>query len=154
LPKTHITLGVVEQLTPFHSHVFVLADKWITGHKAEAFDSLRELLSRQSGMPIIAMMQTMISKWIQIKLLGEKFNQEAKHGPGMNKRELPVPELAKKVSAVTKAHPMVVENDIKRIAKESSSSLIKKKVELTRLEHLVKTGQLPEGHALELMLAL
>jgi len=27
LPKTHITLEAVQELTPFHSHVFVLADK-------------------------------------------------------------------------------------------------------------------------------
>jgi DNA polymerase-3 subunit delta len=153
LPKTHITLAVVQELTPFHSHVFTLADKWITGRTAEAYDSLRELLSRQSGMPIIAMLQTMLSKWLLMKALCEKYNLEAPHGAG-GKRQLPMSELVKRISAQVKSHPMVVESDLKRIAKEDGASLIRKKVELTRLEHLVKTGQLPEGHALELLLAI
>ncbi len=152
LPKTHITLDAVQELTPFHSHVFVLADKWISGKTSEAYDSLRELLSRQSGMPIIAMLQTMISKWVYMKVLCEKYNQELPHAPG-GKRELPLSELVKRVSAQVKSHPMVVESDLKRISKETSASLIRKKVELTRMEHLVKTGQLPESHALELLIA-
>ncbi|HEY9757714.1 MAG TPA: DNA polymerase III subunit delta [Oculatellaceae cyanobacterium] len=152
LPKTHITLDIVQTLTPFHSHVFVLADKWISGRTTEAYDSLRELLSRQSGMPIIAMLQTMLSKWVHMKMLCEKYNLEAPHGTA-GKRELPMSELVKRVSAQVKSHPVVVENDLKRISKETSASLIRKKVELTRMEHLVKTGQLPEGHALELLIA-
>ena len=152
LPKTHITLEAVQELTPFHSHVFVLADKWISGKTSEAYDSLRELLSRQSGMPIIAMLQTMLSKWVYMKMLCEKYNQETPHAPG-GKRELPLSELVKLVSVQVKSHPMVVESDLKRISKETSASLIRKKVELTRMEHLVKTGQLPESHALELLIA-
>jgi DNA polymerase-3 subunit delta len=152
LPKTHITLEAVQELTPFHSHVFVLADKWISGKTSEAYDSLRELLSRQSGMPIIAMLQTMLSKWVYMKMLCEKYNQETPHAPG-GKRELPLSELVKRVSVQVKSHPMVVESDLKRISKETSASLIRKKVELTRMEHLVKTGQLPESHALELLIA-
>ncbi len=152
LPKTHITLETVQVLTPFHSHVLVLADKWISGKTSEAYDSLRELLSRQSGMPIIAMLQTMLSKWVYMKVLCDKYNQEIPHAPG-GKRELPFPELVKRVSAQVKSHPFVVESDLKRISKETSASLIRKKVELTRMEHLVKTGQLPESHALELLIA-
>ncbi|MFX4393011.1 hypothetical protein ABTA65_20285, partial [Acinetobacter baumannii] len=82
-------LNIVQELTPFHSHVFVLADKWISGRTTEAYDSLRELLSRQSGMPIIAMLQTMLSKWVHMKVLCEKYNLEAPHGTG-SKRELPI----------------------------------------------------------------
>jgi hypothetical protein len=103
-------------------------------------------------MPIIAMLQTMLSKWVHMKALCEKYNMEAPHGTG-GKRELPLSELVKRIAPQVKAHPMVVEHDLKRIAKETSASLIKKKVELTRMEHLVKTGQLPEGHALELIIA-
>jgi DNA polymerase III delta subunit len=154
LPKSHITLAVVEELTPFHSHVFVLAEKWISGRKAEAQGSLRELLSRQSGMPIIAMLQTMLSNWLRVKVLSEKFNSELPAGAGVKRREMPVPELAKKISAVTRARDFLVEKDLKRIARETSTSLTAKKIELTRLEHLVKTGQIPEAHALELLVLM
>ena len=106
LPKTHITLETVQVLTPFHSHVLVLADKWISGKTSEAYDSLRELLSRQSGMPIIAMLQTMLSKWVYMKMLCDKYNQETPHAPG-GKRELPLSELVKRVSAQVKSHPFV-----------------------------------------------
>jgi len=152
LPKTHITLETLEELTPFHSHVFVLTEKWISGRSAEAHVSLKELLSRQSGMPIIAMLQTMLSKWIEMKVLCDKFNDELPTGAGTQKRQLPLGELAKKVAAQTKQHPMVVEKDLKRIGKHSSASLMQKKIELTRLEDLVKTGQMPESHALEVLL--
>ncbi len=152
MPQTHIKLATVFELSPHHSHVFALAESWASGRGSEALGSLKELLSRQSAMPIIAAMQTMLTKWIQMKALCDKMNGESASGPGVNRRELPLPELAKRVATELKMHPFAAEKDLKRIAKIPIARLIDKRVELTRMEDLLKTGQMPEQHALELFI--
>jgi DNA polymerase III delta subunit len=152
LPATHITLKTVIELSPHHSHVFALAESWLSGRQQETLTSVRELLSRQSAMPVIAALQTMLSKWVQMKSLCDRYNGELPSGPGLNRRELPIAELAKRVAAETKAHPFVVEKDLKRISQIPVQTLIDKRIQLTKFENLVKTGQLPEQHALELFL--
>jgi DNA polymerase III delta subunit len=154
LPQKHITFDVIVEISPFHSHVFTLAEAWVAGRGQEALSSVKELLSRQSAMPIIAFLQTTISKWVQMRALSEQFNSELPGGRGVNRRELPFPEMVRKVAAAMKQQStFVVEKDLKRIAKISTETLIAKRIELTRLEDMVKTGQIPENHALELFFA-
>ena len=88
-----------------------------------------------------------------MRALCEKFNSSLPTGPGVNRRELPLPDLVRRVSAELKAIPMVVEKDLKRIAKVPTSVLISKRIDLTRLEDLIKSGQIPESHALQIFLA-
>ena len=99
LPNKHITYDVVVRLSPYQSHVFALTDYWLNGKGKETLVSVDELLSRQNAMPIIATMQTFISRWILIKALADKFNRETPTGPGVNRRELPFPELVRRVAA-------------------------------------------------------
>ncbi|HEY9712381.1 MAG TPA: hypothetical protein V6C72_02860, partial [Chroococcales cyanobacterium] len=153
LPARHITYDAVVKLSPYHSHVFVLADKWINGKSKEALLSAEELLSRQSAMPIIATMQTMLSKWIHMRALCEKYNMESPTGPGVNRRELPFQEQVKRVTAELKGIPMVVEKDLKRIMKVPTAQLLEKRIALTRLEDAIKSGQLKESNALQIFLA-
>ncbi|HEY9775254.1 MAG TPA: hypothetical protein V6C81_15925 [Planktothrix sp.] len=154
LPATHIKMATVVEMSPHHSHVFALTESWVTGQGKEALASIRELLSRQSAIPILAAMQTFIGKWLMMKALCERFNGELPSGPGLNRRELPFAELVKRVAGELKIHgsTFALEKDLKRIAKVSLETLIAKRVELTRLEDLIKTGQVPEQHALDLFL--
>ncbi|MGH9550620.1 MAG: hypothetical protein ACRD3W_14670, partial [Terriglobales bacterium] len=134
-------------------HVFALAESWVAGKHKEALASAKELLSRQSAMPILAALSTFLSKWIAMKALCDKFNGELPSGPGLSRRELPFPEMVRKVAAARgERYTVGVEKDLKRIAKVPIETLIAKRVELTRLESLIKTGQVPEQHALELFL--
>jgi DNA polymerase III delta subunit len=71
-------------------------------------------------------------------------------GPGIDRRELPLPELSKRVAAELKLMPFVVERDMRKIVNLTCDSLIAKREELTRLEYLLKSGQIPDRHALEL----
>jgi DNA polymerase-3 subunit delta len=153
LPDKHITLKTVVSLSPYHSHVFVLADRWLSGKGKEALVSADEMTARQSAMPLIATFQTMISKWIQIKALTEKYNRESGTGPGINRRELPSSELVRRISSELKAAPMVVEKDLKRLSKVPLERLIEKRKTLTRLEASIKTGLIPDAHALQIFLA-
>lgn len=152
-PNKHITYDVVVRLSPYQSHVFALADCWLNGKGKETLVSADELLSRQNAMPIIATMQTMISRWILIKALAEKFNRETPTGPGVNRRELPVHELVRRVAGELKAKEFMIEKDLKRISKISMEKLIQKRIDLTRLEDSIKTGLVPESHALQIFLA-
>jgi DNA polymerase-3 subunit delta len=152
LPKTHIDKKLVENLCPHHSHVFEFADRWLAKQNAEALISLEELLMQQSGMPILAALQTFLSKWIKIKMLSESYRDEVHTVAGSNRKELPLGEVSRRVAAELKMVPFVVERDLRRLAKRTSKELIAKRIELSRLEFLIKTGQIPEKHALELFL--
>jgi len=150
LPKTHISFATIVELSPHHSNVFELADRWISGKKGQALVSLDELLATQSGIPIIATLQTLLGKWIKMKVLCDKFNHELPGAPGIDRRELALPDLTRRVAAEMKAMPFVVERDLRKISHISTETLIAKREELIRLEYMLKTGQIPERHALEL----
>jgi DNA polymerase-3 subunit delta len=152
LPATHIKLETVVELSPHQSHVFALAESWVSGRGRDALDSVQELLARTNAIPIIAAMQTLLAKWVMMKALCERYNAELPSQPGSTRRELPLPELVKRVAQEMKLHPFAAEKDMKRIARIPLKNLIAKRVELTRLEDLLKTGQIPEQHALELFL--
>lgn len=150
LPKTFISLPVITALSPHHSHVFSVTELWLAGETEKTLAASRELLSRQNAMQVLATMQTMIGKWVQIKVYCDSYNKESNFGPGMNRRELPPQELAKRLAADIKGHPFALEKDVRRLSHIPLDFLVSSRIELTRLEYLVKTGQIPDAHALEL----
>lgn len=149
LPGTHITLDLLVKLSPHQSHVFAFADHWLNNRLSEALLCLDELLAQQSAMPIFAAVNTMLSKWIKIKILADDANQSLPSLPA-GRKELPLPELVKRVAQEMKLAPFIVEKDLRRLSKHKSEELIEKRIELTRLEYLVKSGQIPDKHALSL----
>lgn len=154
LPATHIKLATVVALSPHHSHVFALAEQWITGKTGQALASCEEILSRSSAMPLIAAMQTMLSKWIHMRALQDNINAGQPGGPGINRRDLPIGELAKRIaSEMNQRSAWVVEKDLRNISSHSLESLVEKRARLLVLEDLIKTGQMPEAHALESFIA-
>ncbi len=148
LPETRITYELVSRLSPHYSHIFAFADCWLNNRLPEALLSLKEIMSQQSALPALAALQTMLSKWIKMKLLSEDFNQAA--NSGKYHKEISIAEMAKKVAFELKMIPFVVEKDLKRLAKQSSDKLIDKRIQLCQLEFLIKSGQMPEKHALEI----
>ena len=150
MPKTHISLDAVKNLSPHHSHIFGVVDLWFGGKTAEAFSALKELQAKQNNMATIATLQTFISKWVEIKALAKYHNEKAAFGPGVQRREIPEADLAKTIAAEMKMHPFALQNDMRRLRSVSLEFLEDKRIELTHLEHLVKTGQIHDTHALEL----
>lgn len=154
LPATHITQATVVALSPHHSHVFTLAEEWITGKTGQALVSCQEILSRQSGMPVIALLQTFLSKWIHMRALVDSINSSLPGGPGVSRRELPMSDMAKRIATeLGQRSTFIVERDLRNIAKHSLDSLVAKRERLTQIEYLVKTGQMPESQALESFIA-
>lgn len=153
LPKTHITLAVVEELSPHHSHIFTLLDHWLEGRAPQALESAAELLSREPTIKVIVTIQTFLQRWIEMKCVCDQANAKLPWSPGVQKKELPFPELLKKVSAEMNVKPFLIERDMKKIRNHSSDYLIRKRRQLTHYETLVKTGMLHEKHAIDLFLA-
>jgi DNA polymerase-3 subunit delta len=150
LPGTHITLAHVKALSPHHSGIFALADLWLAGRCAEAYLALKELQGKQNNMATVATLQTLVSKWVEIKALCQYHNEKAPAGPGVQRREIPEGELVKKIAPDLKMHPFALQKDLARLRPVSLDFLHDKRQQLTALEHLVKTGQIPDTHALEL----
>lgn len=153
MPKTHITYDVVVELSPHHSHVFTLIDHWLTGRSSEALDSVNELLSRQPALKVIATLQTFLGRFVEMKAICDHANAKLPFGPGVGRRELPFPELVKKVAYEMKSQPFIIEKDMKRLRHHPTSYFIRKRRQLTKYEHLVKTGQVKDKNALELFLS-
>lgn len=150
-PEKKIDIGTVSKLSPHYSNVFALLDHWSAARHVQVLEALQQLFSKQqSAIPVIAVLQTTFSKWINIKLASERVLASLPGGRGIQRRQLPPAEMAKRIQSELSVNPWVLKMDLERIANLSLERLIEKKTELTRLENLVKTGQLNETHALSL----
>lgn len=149
LPEKTITIDVISQLSPHFSNVFALLDHWIHGERQLVLSSMQELLSKQqSAIPVFAVLQTTLSKWLNIKAASERVIASLPAGRGIQRRELPAAEMAKKLQTEIKSNPWVLKMDLERVHKVNLEYLVKKKQELTRLENSVKTGLITDVHAL------
>lgn len=154
LPEKTISLRVVSQLSPHFSNIFALLDHWLKGERELVLSGIQEVLSKQqSAIPVFAVMQTTLSKWLNIKSASERVLASLPAGRGIQRRELPVSELAKRLQAEIKMNPWVLKMDLERVHKISLNYLVDKKKELTDLENSVKTGMLTDVHALTIFFA-
>lgn len=150
LPEKRISLAVVLELSPHFSHVFALLDHWAYGRKYELLTSLLEILSRQSAMPLLALLNTTLTKWITIKAAAEQVIQNLPGGRGIQRREISAAELAKKLAFELKMNSWILETDLKRLHNMPLPTLLNKKQLLIELETGIKTGQIKETNALTL----
>lgn len=148
--KCRITYEVVSRLSPHFAGVFALLEHWIYGRREQVLETLDELFARQpSALPILAFMQTTLSKWITIRTAMDIVLQSQPAGRGM-KRELPAAEMAKRIQSEIKMHPYVLKMECERVSKISLAQLVTKKRELTALENQLKSGMLKDMQALTL----
>ncbi len=140
LPQTVITYSVVSETCSSQGHIFEFVDLWLNGQTGRALSVLQELLAQQNTMPILAALQTMLSKWIKLKALYEQYNIPGKvNSPS---------HIAKQIASELKLLPFSVEKDLQRLQKHNVTSLVEKRLQLTRLEYSIKIGQIPDSHAL------
>jgi hypothetical protein len=110
---------------------------------------IQEVLSKQqSAIPVFAVIQTTLSKWLNIKAACERVLASLPAARGVSRRDLPVSEMSKRLQSEIKINPWVLKMEIERVQKVSLDYLVNKKKELTRLEKSVKTGMLTDVHAL------
>jgi DNA polymerase-3 subunit delta len=148
LPEKRVTLETVTLLSPHYSHVFALMDHWALREKDRVLESIHELQARQvSAHMVVAAMQTVLSKWIVYKTEYERVASVPSGGRDVRKRDVPLRDVANRIDS---RMAFVIEKDLRKIKHLPLEYLVKKKKELTDLEFMVKTGQVPESHALEM----
>jgi len=153
LPKTIITYDVVVNFCSPQGHIFQFIDFWLAGQTGQALDNLKELLAQQNAMPILATLQTMLSKWIKVKALYEQYSDPPTQSGKTTSIKPSNTEIAKQIAADLKLMPFSIEKDLQRLKKHTASDLVDKRLQLTRLEYAIKVGQLPGDHALTMFVA-
>jgi DNA polymerase III delta subunit len=149
LPEKRISLEIISQLSPHFSNVFALLDHWIKREPEMVLSGIKEVLSKQqSAIPVFAVIQTTLSKWLMIKAASERVIASLPAGRGIQKRDIPIADMVKRLQSDIKINPWVLKMDLERVHKVNLEYLVEKKKELTKLENSVKTGMLPDVHAL------
>jgi DNA polymerase III subunit delta len=149
LPEQTIRLEHVQLLSPHISHVFQLLEYWAAGKHDKVLESLAEMRAKQmSPHMVLATMQTQLTKWVHYKTEHQKLLVPS-GGRDVGRRSVSLKEVASRIEANPKM-AFVVQKDLERIEGLTLEFLIAKKQHLTDLEHKVKTGQVPEGHVLDL----
>lgn len=149
LPEKTITLEHVTLLSPHFSNVFKLMEHWALQRKDKTLQTIDELRTRNvSPHMVLAAAQTVLSKWIRFKTEHEKMLAVPGGGRDVRRREIPLKDVVQRIEP-NRMMQRMVEEDLKRIQRLSLEYLLEKKRELTELEHMVKTGQMPETHVLE-----
>jgi DNA polymerase III delta subunit len=150
LPEKHIRLEHVMLMSPHFSNVFALLEYWAAGKPDQVLELIQELQSRQvSAHMILAGMQTVLSKWIGYRAELERSVSMMGGGREVRKREPAWSQVAAKINPNPWMQKNFVEPELKRIFPIPLERLTAKKRELTNIEFRLKTGQKPEGHALE-----
>src|SRR6185437_12198146 len=145
LPEKTIKLDHVIAVSPHFSDVFALMESWATDRKHEVLVSIKELQSRQvSPHMVMAAAQTVLSKWIMYKAEVERVCAAPAGGRDVRRREVPLMQIAQKLAPAPNM-VFMIEKDLQRIRSRSLEYLSGKKRELTNLEYLLKSGQMPEG---------
>jgi len=152
LPSTKITLKVTSELCLPQGHIFQFIDFWLSRQNNKTQESLRNLLSQQNAMPILATLQTMLGKWIKVKALYEQYSPLSANTKPTNKAVLNS-EIIKRIAADLKLMSFSVEKDLRRLQNFTAAQLVDKRLQLTKLEYSIKVGQIPADHALILFVS-
>ena len=148
LPQTKITHQAVSDLCSPQGHIFQFIDLWLGGQNGKALDNLRYLLAQQNAMPILAALQTMLSKWIKLKALQEQYAAANEKDKAAANKAPSHSEIIKQIAVDLKLMSFSVEKDLRRLQKFTAAQLVDKRLQLTRLEYAIKVGQIPADHAL------
>ena len=133
-PQTFIKQEDVLQLCANHENVFLFADLWLKGDKPKTLIELHKLLEKDHPVKIIAVLQTVIRRWIKIKLESQTNN-------------------AFEVSKTINLHKFLVENDIKKLKNISIDNLIRMRTNLTDAEYKIKSGKMDPVISMEVAIS-
>ncbi len=153
LPQTKITYKIISNFCAPLGHIFQFIDLWLSGRNKEALNNLRYLLAQQNAMPILAALQTMLSKWIKLKALYEQYNVSPGETKASASKAISQSDIIKQIAADTKLMSFSIEKDLRRLQKYTAAQLVDKRLQLTRLEYAIKVGQIPADHALIMFVA-
>lgn len=150
LPNKHISYSLIESQSDFSTDIFALSESFLGHDKDVLLTNLKNILSSNQPLQIIAFFQTMLVKWIKIKTFEEYYNSKLPQRPGILKRELPIKDLANKIAGDMDARPFVIEKDLKGLSKVELDYLHQCQAHLIDLESQVKSGLIQDRQAVEM----
>lgn len=121
-PETVVTKKMVKEICISNEDLFVFAEFLLKGEKGRALLEFQRLLDRKHPLEILSALQTMLRKWITIKL---------KAG------EMPLFEISK----LTGQHEFVVKTTLEKMKNTSLKDLVALKQNLIEAEFKIKSGE-------------
>ena len=121
-PDTHITAKMVSEISISNQDLFNLTDYIMGGKKGKALLEMRRLLDKKHPMELLAPIQTLIKKWIFLKL---------------NSKNMSCAELGRK----TGQHEFVVKKTLEKLKNIKAKELVDLRRNLTEAEYRIKSGQ-------------
>lgn len=120
-PQNKVTAQMVNEICISNQDIFNFADYIIKGQKGQALLELKRLLDKKHPLELLAATQTMLRKWILIKL---------------KSKTLPPAEISKLVGQ----HEFVVKQTIQKLKNTHLKDLVHLKEMLTDAEYKIKSG--------------
>ncbi len=121
-PQKTVKKEDVKSICITNEDLFVFTDYIMSGKIDLAILEYRKLLSKKHEMEILSALQTMLKKWVVIKLNEKKMS-------------------AIEISKLTGMHEFVVKNNIQKMKNHSLKDMINLKQKLLDAEYKIKSGQ-------------
>ncbi|MCM1265198.1 MAG: DNA polymerase III subunit delta [Candidatus Gastranaerophilales bacterium] len=121
-PNKTITKEMVNEVCISNQDLFNLTDYIMAGEKGRALLEMRKLLDKKHPMEILAPIQTLLKKWIFLKL---------------NSKNMSCAELGQQ----TGQHEFVVKKTLEKLKNIKPRELVNLRKNLTEAEYKIKTGQ-------------
>lgn len=131
-PDKKISAELVRKCSTGHDDIFFMAEKLLEGDVLRTVTELRKIFDKDHPLKVISVLQTLLRKWIKIKI-----EAGLKKSPSQIAQELNLKEGS-------------VINELKKLAKIDVKKLAKLKRKLTQAEYKIKTGLLKPEEALEM----
>jgi len=121
-PETKITKDMVDEICISNQDLFNFTDLIMKGQKDKALLELQKLLDKKHPLELLAATQTMLRKWILIKLKAPKIS-------------------TMELSRLVGQHEFVVQQTIQKLKNTSLKDLVSLKENLTEAEFKIKSGE-------------
>ncbi len=134
-PEKTITKKNVLSFLANNENVFLLADCILKSDKKNMLIELRKLTQKEHPLKILAVLQSIIKRWLRIKV-------EANEN-----------KTAQDISRIINLHEFVVKQDMEKLKKIPLVHLINLRKALTEIEFSIKSGKMSDDVAFDMIFA-
>ena len=120
-PKNVVTAETVKEICVSNEDLFAFSDFLMAGEKDRALLEYRRLLDTKYPLEILAVLQTMLRRWIVLKAKGQSASPF-------------------ELSRLTGMHEYVVKLNLQKLKKTNLKDLVRLKQNLTDAEYKIKSG--------------
>lgn len=133
-PRKEILPEDIQELCSDTENIFRMTDFWLVNKKVQALIELKKLFEKNPPVRIIATMQSLLKRWIRIKLESKTKSD-------------------KEIAPIIKLHPYVVKMEMQKLKNIPVKQLIDFRNKLNKAEFDMKSGKVPPETSLEVVIA-